>query len=194
MLTFAMYLKDEPPEKMMLLINTNTQQSEVEMHVGLNVVSHVVQQDAPNVFVAVQNNNLTEAGAIHPVWAALYEGEYTAANLPFYKPKGYAAELRECQRYFIHDVAACVMGTQYNAANGLAVVRIPRMRGYPTFTLRGVQSQGWGTIELAKFSKGWTYTTPSGFVCNFLYSGTEADRARFIGAAFALEFDASADL
>ena len=33
-------------------------------------------------------------------WAALYEGSYTADNLPPYVPKGYAAELAECQRYF----------------------------------------------------------------------------------------------
>ena len=34
------------------------------------------------------------------VWAALYEGEYTADNLPPYVYKGYAAELMECQRYY----------------------------------------------------------------------------------------------
>lgn len=33
-------------------------------------------------------------------WVALYEGEYTAATLPPYTPKGYAAELAECQRYY----------------------------------------------------------------------------------------------
>ena len=33
-------------------------------------------------------------------WAALYEGSYTADTLPPYMPKGYAAELAECQRYF----------------------------------------------------------------------------------------------
>lgn len=32
-------------------------------------------------------------------WAALYEGSYTAETLPPYVPKGYAAELAECQRY-----------------------------------------------------------------------------------------------
>jgi hypothetical protein len=31
---------------------------------------------------------------------ALYEGSYTAENLPPYVPKGYAAELLECQRYY----------------------------------------------------------------------------------------------
>ena len=33
-------------------------------------------------------------------WAALYEGSYTAETLPPYVPKGYAAELAECQRYY----------------------------------------------------------------------------------------------
>lgn len=32
-------------------------------------------------------------------WIALYEGSYTADNLPPYAPKGYSAELAECQRY-----------------------------------------------------------------------------------------------
>lgn len=34
-------------------------------------------------------------------WMALYEGVYTADTLPPYVPKGYAAELAECQRYFV---------------------------------------------------------------------------------------------
>lgn len=33
-------------------------------------------------------------------WACLYEGTYTAETLPPYVPKGYAAELAECQRYY----------------------------------------------------------------------------------------------
>ena len=33
-------------------------------------------------------------------WAALYEGSYDASTLPAYQPKGYAAELAECQRYY----------------------------------------------------------------------------------------------
>lgn len=33
-------------------------------------------------------------------WAALYEGAYDASTLPAYQPKGYAAELAECQQRF----------------------------------------------------------------------------------------------
>lgn len=33
-------------------------------------------------------------------WIALYEGSYTKDTLPPYVPKGYAAEMMECQRYY----------------------------------------------------------------------------------------------
>lgn len=42
----------------------------------------------------------TPGSSINLEWAALYEGEYTAETLPEYQPKGYGAELSECQRYF----------------------------------------------------------------------------------------------
>ena len=38
--------------------------------------------------------------SVHLRWAALYEGAYTADTLPPYQPKGYAAELAECKRYY----------------------------------------------------------------------------------------------
>lgn len=38
-------------------------------------------------------------------WAALYEGSYTADTLPPYVPKGYAAELAECQRYYVKYIS-----------------------------------------------------------------------------------------
>ena len=53
-------------------------------------------------------------------WAALYEGSYTADNLPPYVPKGYAAELAECQRYYyIHRlwVRACAKPNQTNVSH-----------------------------------------------------------------------------
>ena len=54
-------------------------------------------------FRANQDNSIgiySESGLMDVQWAALYEGEYTAANLPEYHPKGYAHELAECKRYF----------------------------------------------------------------------------------------------
>lgn len=43
---------------------------------------------------------ITSSGGVIK-WAALYEGSYTADTLPPYVPKGYAAELAECQRYYV---------------------------------------------------------------------------------------------
>lgn len=52
---------------------------------------------ATNAFVI----QTTSEESIKLYWAALYEGEYTAETLPEYQPKGYGAELAECQRYAI---------------------------------------------------------------------------------------------
>lgn len=38
------------------------------------------------------------------LWAAVYEGTYTAETLPPYVPKGFAVEYAECQRYFVSPV------------------------------------------------------------------------------------------
>lgn len=55
-------------------------------------------------------------------WAALYEGTYTADTLPPYVPKGYAAELAECQRYYLPvsdywNMGVVLTGTGYICLN-----------------------------------------------------------------------------
>lgn len=68
---------------------------------------------------------LMEPSLGNVAWAALYEGEYTAETLPEYQPKGYGAELAECQRYY-----------QIRSANNIAAVDMrPMMRlSSPTIT------------------------------------------------------------
>ena len=74
------------------------------------------------LFVAFSNR---QNSTIRTIWAALYEGEYTAETLPEYQPKGYGAELAECQRYY-----------QIRSANNIAAVDMrPTMRlSSPTIT------------------------------------------------------------
>lgn len=57
-------------------------------------------------------------------WAALYEGTYTAETLPVYQPKGYGAELAECQRYYISysSVDISLMGKVTSAGNTVEFV------------------------------------------------------------------------
>lgn len=46
-------------------------------------------------------------------YAALYEGAYTEKNVPPYVPKGYAAELAECQRYYYKQSEQIVVTPYY---------------------------------------------------------------------------------
>ncbi|MBQ3141496.1 MAG: collagen-like protein [Clostridia bacterium] len=73
-------------------------------------------------------------------WAALYEGEYNAETLPAYQPKGYGAELAECQRYFYKKTAgstasAFLVGHNFTTTQARFVVHHPcKMRITPTFS------------------------------------------------------------
>ena len=79
-------------------------------------------------------------------WAALYEGSYTVDTLPPYVPKGYAAELMECQRYFERIGKS---GTESQSASMLMAVgnagemrvlqgyRVPKRIISPTIMLNG---------------------------------------------------------
>lgn len=73
------------------------------------------------------------------VWAALYEGSYTADTLPAYVPKGYAAELLECQRYYLRLSQGAgqplAFGGTYGTGNGRMKTPTPcTMRLAPTIT------------------------------------------------------------
>lgn len=76
-------------------------------------------------------------------WAALYEGEYTAETLPEYQPKGYGAELAECQRYFVRigsDSAYRIVGTgtAYDSSTCSVLVPLPvEMRAVPVVPITG---------------------------------------------------------
>lgn len=70
---------------------------------------------------------------------ALYEGEYTAETLPPYVPKGYAAELAECLRYYRKIKGNAQTFAGY-ATGGVAYAFIPltqAMRIAPTVTVGG---------------------------------------------------------
>ncbi len=75
-------------------------------------------------------------------WAALYEGSYTADTLPPYTPKGYAAELAECQRYYLSIrpsagfVNSAASGAYFQAASAIRMRAIPSVARYDVTTLR----------------------------------------------------------
>lgn len=93
-----------------------------------------------NVFVYSGEGDLTifalpARGPSEVIWAALYEGEYTAETLPEYKPKGYAAELAECQRYYVPGTGDGTWHVAHVTKSGYLTVVIPtlsEMRVKPT--------------------------------------------------------------
>lgn len=86
-----------------------------------------------NMYISPDTDRTGTAAVVR--WAALYEGEYTAETLPPYVPKGYAAELAECLRYYRKITANNETFAGY-AANGVAYAFIPlqTMRIAPTVT------------------------------------------------------------
>lgn len=84
---------------------------------------------------------ILNSGTRTVVWAALYEGEYTAETIPEYHPKGYAHELLECQRYC--TVISGSVNARYgvgvtDVANAYICVPIPtKMRMNPSLTFSG---------------------------------------------------------
>lgn len=91
---------------------------------------------ATNSYYEYHIYNNTSA-AVKVRWAALYEGEYTAENLPPYVPKGYGVELAECLRYFerVHD------HIYFSAAGGIHyAIRYTPKRTWPTVTLGGTSN------------------------------------------------------
>lgn len=87
-----------------------------------------------NVYISPDTDSTGTAAVVR--WAALYEGEYTAETVPPYVPKGYAAELAECLRYY-RKIKGDTQTFAGYAASGNAYASIPlaqAMRIAPTVT------------------------------------------------------------
>lgn len=67
-------------------------------------------------------------------WIALYEGEYTEDTIPEYQPKGYGAELMECQRYYVGPVNFIITKLANLSLEATFVLPVP-MRVKPTATI-----------------------------------------------------------
>lgn len=89
------------------------------------------------------------------VWAALYEGSYTADTLPPYVSKGYAAELAECQRYY-NSIPYDMDDYSVNANTAypsIYPVSFPEMRIIPTVTLKESWNTGSAGVSVGFITK-----------------------------------------
>ena len=94
--------------------------------------------------------NTIKIAAGEYLWAALYEGAYTADTMPPHTPKGYAAELTECQRYYQAGLylRSWAINQWDTYAEGISF-RVP-MRAIPTCTFKGLSSGAIGVCEMYK--------------------------------------------
>lgn len=100
-------------------VNISTMYAELKNISGIGCVSFTVPNDVDTISVLLYpNQSNVSSGLIY--WAALYEGSYTADTLPAYQPKGYAAELAECMRYFerIGSAESLMLGNTVYVGSG----------------------------------------------------------------------------
>jgi hypothetical protein len=117
-------------------IKTITKTAPIETEITENGLAIQLKTN-DNSFVGI-----VEAG--NYIWAALYEGEYTAETLPPYVAKGYGAELAECQRYY--QKYQMLVGSASGWSLGRIYVNVrPVMRIKPTAT---VTNSGTGTASV----------------------------------------------
>lgn len=89
-----------------------------------------------NVYISPDTGSTGTAAVVR--WAALYEGEYTVETLPPYVPKGYAAELAECLRYYRKIKGDTQTFTGYSSGGwSYAFIPLQAMRIAPTVTGSG---------------------------------------------------------
>ena len=129
------------------------------------------------------------------VWAALYEGSYTAETLPPYVPKGYAAELMECQRYFIADVGTHKTGTIVDNIFEMYILLPTQMRIVPTAILRRPDNVVFNIGErkiVAVKSASVTYL--KNLLVGITLDIDNTGKQYVIGATYLTTIDLSADL
>ena len=89
-----------------------------------------------NISFSISARGGNSSGSISVKWAAMYKGSYDASTLPAYQPKGYAAELAECQRYY-REVYR-VFGKDVGNVTREAIILNPPMRIPPTATVKSL--------------------------------------------------------
>ncbi len=147
-----------PAEK----IDTNKTYTAVAMQANGNLLLSVTngvstaQSGNPAVYISDDKILFQILGGGNFIWAALYEGEYTAETLPMYVAKEYAVEMAECMRYFIrfgksnqNNHIGWAQAATATVAN--AILPLPQsMRAYnPKITISGTMVLRNGVTDIA---------------------------------------------
>lgn len=127
------------------------------------------------------------------VWAALYEGSYDASTLPAYQPKGFAAELAECQRYyqFIPEQTSCVFSTSAQSNKYFASsINFPQMRIAPTVSLKKDSNGYIGVVQGVAFVSASEFDFAYKLNGTLLPATTNANYAGKVMSFYGIELNA----
>lgn len=163
-----------------------------------------VGSDGAKLTIACEKGSLTlrfqltipTGKSLYAKWAALYEGEYTIDTLPEYQPKGYGAELAECQQYAIRIGGAFRYRTVQVAANIVdfaiplptTMLRVPDV-DFNAITIYGLEN---GTMTA---QTGFSFATEIFHESGFIIRATKANHGlKDAILGFALNTIVTADL
>lgn len=124
---------------------------------GVIMVSGAIPADATNIEFRIYTSYIDGGGSCNVYWAALYEGSYTVNTLPAYTPKGYAAELAECQMYYQTIPGMThIPGVTNTSVSFSAKYKIPTMRIAPTISIASGQEISIYTGEYSASTTNYT--------------------------------------
>ena len=142
----------------------------------------------PNVHIILRVQAGSSAVTIQR--AALYEGSYTAETLPAYQPKGYAAELMECMRYYQTMIGTGRVPYLITPSQrAYSILLTQEMRIAPTVTLKDCieyHEGTWGTTNAV-------FASQSAAKGNFIVTADSTINSGERPFAF-IAYEASADL
>jgi hypothetical protein len=106
---------------------------------------------------------------INVEWFAIYEGEYTSETLPEYQPKGYGAELQECQRYYIRigeESKNTPLGTVVGYSSTGVYLAIPGFHMRDAYTVQMVTDISTLKYTTNTINNGVSATSVAGYNAN----------------------------
>lgn len=143
--TFAVQMKDGLIHTVSAEVSVDMETAAKEVYANGELIAKLYLKYDSNVNLYGVTIESMLAVGIDIVNAALYEGEYTADNLPVYQPKGYGAEMLECQRYYYpfgYSIGG-FSGYTYGTTLARCCIQLPSpMRINPTLTVSDISVIG----------------------------------------------------